>query len=530
MRCNHVRSSGVLTTLLISLFSAVALGIAAPPSPENFPFQRQSFRVRLQPGFFKAGSDLFEDILRSTGLVDKQNVLRFKGDDGNTNILQYSQLKTSMAMNDDQLIATVTINITGAELFAKQIQGCSVLLAGPLSFGTLMQINPNGSIDVDVPQQLYHAEGLSVQLKNCGFAGMFAGADYVRSMLRDGLKEQLGKYINDQEFKMVSDAKVDDVLAKAHVFMNLPAKQSLTSRTISNLGIAIGVRGDLASAKHPTDGLRIVRTNSTYLSGLGLEWLLDSGVVSLSRNIYDKTYVVKVPKGGTGWPEWGAAPFKKTGQPVNFDAAIMLRGSYLKSLFSTLYQAGFFNLMIQDSLLDKNLVSINPENWNELFQITLPDGTRLTKGNYQDLRLLTQMSKPPEVAIKNSKSIDLTIPDMTMRIAVKAKGAGAFDVLQFRARFHIVTTPELDGTGQLRLTFNQQPIEEFHLISRTGVAKSITDADIQKRMNDAFSRILAQAKVEIPLLKKRKVTIPYIGIDGDASAGTEALAVYLKIK
>ena len=295
--------------------------------------------------------------------------------------------------------------------------------------------------------------------------------------------------------------------------------------------MGMGIRGSLAGTSDIHEHLQVSYSNEKYLQGFGLEWALDSGVKAMTQNIYDTQYTAKMAKGGSNWPEWGLAPYEKTGQPISFDAGIMLRASFLQSLFKSLYQAGFFNLQLQDSLMDHKKISLHPGAWSELFKIKLPNGIKLSNKNYEDMRMEISVAEAPDVAIRDGKSLDLQIPDIIMKISAKAKGVPQeFEVLQMRAKFHVVTTPELDEDAHLRLRFNEKPIESFQIISRNGVGPEVTNAQIETRMNEAVVALLTQTKVEIPFLKGHKITIPYMGIDGDRDHNDQALAVYLKIK
>ena len=523
----------------LSLFCALAVAgestniLKLAPVPTDFPFQDQSFRIRLQPGFFKINSDLFEDILKASGMVDASNTIKMVDDSGNTDFLRYKNLRTRLKMADHRLSATIMVDVVNAQFHPKEIEGCIISLQGPILFTTVLDILPNGQIDIDVPTDTYHAEQLETSKTNCGFKGfLFASATKIRETIKDSLKEKLGKVVSDSEFKYVADTKIDELLAQSRVYLNLPSRVPLDAKkTKSQFGMDLGIRGALAGTRNARERLKIVRSTEDYLSGFGLEWAFDSGVKAMTQNIFDRHYVSRVPRGGEAWPDWGQAPFQAIGRPIDFDAGVMLRATFLKSMFRALYQAGFFNIQLQDSLLDQKNLSIHPYAWKDLFKMTLPDGRPLTKENYQDMRLEINMNQAPDVAIRDSKSLDMEVPSITLKIFVKAADVPKeFEVLQMRAKFHLVTTPQMDENARLRLKFNETPIENFELISRKGVSPEITDAQIQNRLNDAVVQILNQATIELPFLKGHKVVIPYMGIDGDALSDNQALAIYLKVK
>ena len=499
--------------------------------PANFPFQEQAFRLRLQPGFFKVNGDIFEDILKSTGMVDANNTIKLVIA-GKPNFLRFKNLRTRLQMSENQLSATISLDILKARFYTEKIEGCSITLEGPMSFTTTLNMQEDGRVKADVPADDYHADQVTVEKENCGFMGLLFGAETVRNMMKDTLQEQLGKVINKEEFKYIADPHIDELLAKSRIYLNLPSKTPLnTQKAKSQFLMGMGIRGALAGTNDLHEHLQVVYSREKYLQGFGLEWALDSGVKAMTQKIYDPHYTAKLTKGGSDWPEWGLAPFQKTGEPIAFDAGIMLRASFLQSLFKSLYQAGFFNLQLQDSLMDHKKMSLHPGAWSELFKIKLPNGIKLNNANYEDMRLEISVVEAPDVAIRDGKSLDLQIPEIKMKVSAKAKGiAQEFDVLQMRAKFHIVTTPEMDEDAHLRLRFNERPIESFQILSRNGVGPEVTNAQIEARMNEAVVELLKQTKVEIPFLKGHKIIIPYMGIDGDEAHNDQALAVYLKIK
>jgi hypothetical protein len=528
-----------LTSSAISFVCAFAVAgepmnfLKLAPVPGDFPFQDQSFRIRLQPGFFKINGDMFEDILKASGMVDSSNTIKMIDDQGHTDFLRYRNLKTRLKMSDHRLSATIMVDIVNAEFFTKEIEGCSITLQGPILFTTVLDILPSGQIMVDVPADSYHAEKVETGKNNCGFKGfLFASADRIRATLKQELINRLGKVVSNNEFKYVGDTKIDELLAQSRVFLNLPSRAPLDpKKTKSQFAMDLGIRGALAGTRNARERLKVVRSTESYLQGFGLEWAFDSGVQAMTQNIFDRHYISRAPHGGEAWPEWGQAPFQAVGHPIDFDAGVMLRASFLKSMFRALYQAGFFNIQLQDSLLDEKNLSIHPLDWDELFKMTLPDGTPLTADNYQDMRLEINMNQPPDVAIRDAKSLDMEVPSITLKIFVQAEGAPKeFPVLEMRAKFHLVTTPQMDENARLRLKFNDTPIESFEIISRKGVSPEVTDAQIQARLNDAVVQILNQATIELPFLKGHKVVIPYMGIDGDPKSDNQALAIYLKVK
>ena len=90
-----------------------------------------------------------------------------------------------------------------------------------------------------------------------------------------------------------------------------------------------------------------------------------------------------------------------------------------------------------------------------------------------------------------------------------------------------MASPHIDDKNQLEMVFSGEPIQNFLVLTREGLGPSLTDSEIKSRLNQTIVELLKQARFEIPLLKNKKLKIPYIGIDSTPDS-SPVLSVYLK--
>lgn len=504
----------------------------------NFPFQDQAFQFRLNQGFFKTSGELFEDILKASGLVDKTNTLKIVDEKNDrSHFLRYRKLKSAIKLSKNALTATLAIDIADSRFFVgEQMNGslrCRMSLRGVLQFDVQLTLAQNGSIGVSVPDEKFNDSGISVSFAECGFMGFMGnmgGASVVRSSLRGYLTKIVASMANDKELKVVAPASMDKALKAANIFVNVPSKGPLSSKqSPSQFKIDIGLQGYLSNAKG-ADRLQITNPGNEYLDQLGIQWSLNAGMEAESKNIYDPKYKSQSESSSKPFPAWGYVPYKRSGKKIDFDAGLMIRTSFLKAMFETLYQGGFFNLQIQDSLLNKKVATINPQKWGQSLGMTLPNGDKLTAENYADSRLELRLAAPPALNVKNAEEFELVVPDFYVSYYAKAKGeAKEFEVLKVRAKFNLVTDIGMDEDAHLEFKFNDRPIESFQVLSRSGIAAEVPDSAIEDELNHAVIELLNKATVEIPFLKGRKIVITSLGIDAHQKSD-QALSMYLKIK
>lgn len=523
---------------LSSLVLAAAIPLsaaAAEPSAQDFPFQPQAFQFRLNQGFFRAGGELFEDILKASGTIDKNNTIKFVDKDtGFVNYLRYRKMKAAIRLEEGKIIGNLQLDISDSRFAVRKVSDrCLLLLTGTLAFETRLELLANGSVRADLPQDKFQDQALKIQTQGCGLIS-FLVKGIVRSSMQSTLEETIGKVANDQELSVVVPANVGDALKAARVAINTPSRGPLDGRLNKADGqfdIDMGVHGYLSNARDSFERIAITNPRKAYMNQVGLQWSLDAGLDAKSKNIYHPSYRSSdKAQAVNGFPEWGLAPYKREGKAIDFDGGLMIRTGFLKTLFEKLYEAGFFNLQIQDSLLNKQMVSLDPTSWGEALKVVTPDGRPLTKANYADSRLVLRLASPPALTVRNDKEFQLSVADFHLIYYVKTKGsAKEFEALKLRAKFNLVTNIGMDEDARLAFRFNEKPVQEFQVVSRAGVDASVPDARIESELNKAVIGLLNKSSIEIPFLQGRKIEIRSLGIDGGAGRD-QALSMYLKIK
>lgn len=519
-----------LVTPLIASLMTLAAGAPARAADE-FPFQPQAIQFRLNQGFFKTGGDMLEDILKSSGLIDAKNRITIADVKNKvTHYIQYRSLKTTVRLYEGQMVANFSLDIADSNFVVTQVSNkCRAKMTGRLSFDVALLLNSRGAMEVAVPSQRFDDSRTQLGLTDCGLMGVLVRGRFASS-LQTSIQEAMSNVVNDQELRYVTTANVDKALREANVFINVPSKGPLTIKNRSQFDIDMGVMGYLSNARSSDERIVIGNPKKAYMNQVGMQWALDAGLQAKSKNIYNPGFRAAVPTSKADLPEWGLAPYQKTGKPVDFDAGLMIRTGFLKNLFETLYQAGFFNLQVQDSLLDKKTVSIDPTGWGESFRIVMPDGQRLTKANYKDSRLELKLAAPPVLNVRNEREFQLIVPDFQLAFfAVSKAGGKEFEVVRFRAKFNLNTQIGMSENGRLSFVFNENPLEDFEILSRSGVAGDVPDMTLEKEMNKAVVSLMNQANVDIPFMKDRKIEIKSLGIDASKNSD-KALAIYLKIK
>lgn len=521
-------------TFAAPLIASLITSLTVPArAADEFPFQSQAIQFRLNQGFFKAGGDLLEEILKSSGLIDAKNKITIADVKNKvTHFIKYRTLKTAIRLYEGQLVGNMTIDIVDSNFVVTQVsKSCRAKMVGPLSFDVAMLLNSRGAMEVMVPQDRFKDDKTQLTTEGCGIAGFLVKSQFA-SRLQASIQEAMSNVMNDQQLRYVTTADVDKTLREANVFINIPSQGPLTQdkSTKSQFDVDVGVMGYLSNARD--NGERIVITNpkKAHMNQIGMQWALDAGLEAKSKNIYNPSYRPALPTSKASLPEWGIAPYQRTGKAVDFDAGLMIRTGFLKNLFETLYQAGFFNLQVQDSLLDKKSVSIDPTGWSETFRVVMPDGQRVTKTNYKDSRLELKLAAPPTLTVKNDREFQLIIPDFQMAYFVIVKGGSReFEVARFRAKFNLNTQIGMTENGRLSFKFNEHPLEDFQLLSRSGLDAAVADTAIEAQMNKAVVSLMDQANVDIPFMKGRRLEIKSMGIDSSKNSD-KALALYLKIK
>jgi hypothetical protein len=506
---------------------------ASGDNAANFPFQSQAVQFRLNQGFFQAGGDLLEDILKAANIADKNNMIKIV--DTKTkraSFLKYNKLKSNIRLQEGQLVSQFYLDIAQSQFFAEKIsEDCKVNLVGQLQFEIVMSVTARNSTSVEVPEEKFIKDKLNVEASGCGFIMNGLVKSMLPGYLQSSIQEALVKVANDEELKSVTSADIDQAFKKSNVILNAPSQGPLDlKKKNGQVEVDIGVLGYLSNAKGHDERLSISNPRLAHLNRIGMEWSLDAGFKARSKNIYNSNYTSSFVESGGELPSWGLQPFTKTGQALDFDAGFRLRTSFLKTLFETMYEAGFFNIQLQDSLIDKEDAAISPLVWTEKLKVSMPNGEIVNKDNYVDSRVEIKFAAPPVLRVKDDKEFQLSVSDFFVTLFVKTKSSKQeAEALKIQAKFNLQTLIELGKNAQLGFKFNSRPVSDFKVLSRSGVGQSISNDQIEEQMNASVSALLAKSSVEIPFLKGRKIEIKSLGIEG-RSAKAQALSMYLKMK
>ena len=247
----------------------------------------------------------------------------------------------------------------------------------------------------------------------------------------------------------------------------------------NSLGLTFGILGYLSNAKQ-LNSVKISNPGTKYVNRIGLDWGFTAGLKALSQNGFDPGFRVNVPSTPTKFPEWGRAPSDAAGKRIDFDAGLMLKESFVHQFFQTLYQAGFFNIQAQESLLKGATFSLNPFKTNFGLKIMRPDGKDLTAEDFADAGLSLRFSTAPSVAFRNQSEVLVTVPEFEFSYKVKAKDTDFFTVARFKARFNVVGKAQFEG-GSLSFVFSDKPIENFVMLDRGGLSLELSSHSRQRK-------------------------------------------------
>ena len=528
-------------SVLIIIFSLLASNSVFAET-SDFPFFERPIRFRFHQGFFKHAGDVVEEILKTAQAIEtvpghpSRGVLRIPTETGREHAIHYNSLKPSFFIQDNQLVTRLLVDIEKSKVYAQPTGKCSVNLKGSLSFQVEARLRPSGKAKISLNQELYDDSGISYKTKKCGFLMKLGISAMIKSKLEEGIKEGFDEVFNNQELKYIEPVNFGKNLLDRNILVNQPVRNAYYTKSElaslpSQLNMELGFLGYLSNNKFDKM-IQVHNPSSYYINEMGLDWAFSAGFRALSKNIQDLNYRAKLYKDGGVFPRWGEAPSLQLGQPIQFDTGIMIKESFLKNLFSTLYQAGFFNLQIQESLIVSPDWSINPLQRSDIFQVSLPTGEKLSAENYSDSRLNIVFSEVPRVEF-TEKTILLEIPKLRMKYSVKPKNGEELTVVHFLARLSVRAKIELQNNGNIRLNFNDKPVQDFVIIERSGVAKDLSDEDIHQILNTDISQILKDFNMELPLVAGKKAVLKFLGISEVRSTKSnnvdKALSIYLDI-
>lgn len=529
-----------LLILISSLFIS-NIGLAGA-DPSHFPFFERPIRFRFHQGFFQHAGDVVENLLKTAKIIESipgqpvKGILKIPTDSGQTHVIYYNSLKPSFSIQNNKLITRIQVDIEKSIIYAQPNDNCYVDLNGKLSFQVETILNNSGKAQVSLNQGLYNDSGISYVTQNCSFFMKMGISAMIKDKLETGIKDGFNEVFNNQELKYIDQVNFGKKLLERNIIVNQPLRNTYYTKSElhslpSQLKMELGFLGYLSNNKMDKM-IQIQNPQNQYVNQVGLDWAFSAGFRALSRNIEDPNFSPLMQKDGSPFPLWGETPAQQLGAPLSFDAGIMIKESFLKNLFATLYQAGFFNLQVQESLILSPEWSINPLQRTDLFHVVLPNGEMLNKANYQDSRLTVSFSDPPHIEFKEN-SLRLEISRLRMKYSVKTQAGEELPIVDFIARLSVTAAIELEKNGNISLSFNDKPVQNFMVLERSGVAKDLSNSDIHQILNTDISQILKGFNLELPLVAGKKAKLKFLGISETPSAQTntidKALSIYLDI-
>lgn len=518
----------------------------------KFSFVRDAIRFRLNQSFFDLGTDSFEDILRSVGLVDvATKTLRWSVSNVDPRTqkpikdmswLNYKYFRSNIKLRNGGLLIKLDTEIVDGIIYKKSwntntwggsvSEKCLIRMRGRIQMFIDARVEDNRRVSITIPQM--NNAGFQMKSHGCdgGMGQMFtewAVGQFGPGKLQEGLQTAFDELFNAEEGAgSFATADLARELNEKGIFVNAKALKKLyDDGAKSNFKTELGILGHFSNSNGNLN-LKIHNPKNDYVNAMGFEWAIDSGFEARSKNVLGLTPIPAVKAVKPPFHGWGVAPMQKTGAAVEFDAAASISEAYVGSLFNALFNSGFFNWQVQDKA-EKRSYSISPLNLKALFAEKLPNGDALTEANYQDARLEMNVLSPPTLGLQNDQTVVLTIPRFFLSYNVNVKGiTDEVKLLSFESKFRLKAKLQFTADAKFRFDFSEQPVVDFAVLERDGVAPNVTDEQLYAALNAEVARILANVEVELPLLKGRALDVTYLGIDGTPESG-KYLSVYLKV-
>ncbi|MCB0420002.1 MAG: hypothetical protein KDD61_03350 [Bdellovibrionales bacterium] len=527
---------------LIQLSMILSATAHANQDSQAFPFFDRPIQFRFHQNFFKQAGEVIEDILKTSGVIEpvanqpQRGVLRIPTGEGRDHVISYSSLKPSFWISGQQLITNIQIQIDQSKIYVQPNNSCYVDLKGRLSFQVEASVNALGDAPVALNDRLYNDKNISYNTVNCGFFMRMGIAALIKDKLEQGIQDGFRTVFNSQELKYISSLDLGKPLLARNILINQPFNESYyldsdIDALSSQLEVELGFLGYLSN-NQGQKMIQINNPNTKAVQELGLEWAFNSGVKALSQNIADPQFQPQLHWDSGSFPNWGQSAMEQIGAPLKFDAGIMIKETFVQNLIATLYQAGFFNFQAQDSLLKSDSWSIHPLERSDLFQVQWSNGEVLSEENFQDSRMNMSMLEVPSIRI-SGKTLHLEIPKFSFKYQVQSSTGENTTIIHFLARMNLIATIDLDSEGHLRFAFNNEPIQNFVVLERTGIVEALSDEGLLQMLNQDISQVLNEFKLELPLLSGKKAKLKYIGlseaISEKSAANNNALSIYLDI-
>jgi len=503
---------------------------------EDFKLHKKAIKFRLQQGFFDLASDLMEDILLKSGNITvkpngSKHMELVSKKTGKINYLDYSEVRTQFRLAKNMFAGQVNINITDSQFYIDK--KCRLTITGPLQFRLIVQFSANGKTLLSMPQDFYDDASLNIRNQGCGIAKRIAIRFFVRNTLFNKIKEAFDKVFNGTEISVQNEFEVGNRLEGKNVKINMPFDNLEPNQAPGNESFSLlyGLRAYLSN-QSANDYVRVFNPRSKYVNEMGFDWAFDTGFLALSQNIYDPDYVTAHPKNEDNFLEWGKAPKESLGKKVDFDAALQIKESVIRSLFETLYQAGLLNIQMSESDVKDSTFTLNPYKIGYQPKFKLPNGKVIKKDDFENIFVQFNVKSVPKVSLENPGSIFINISQFELKYFIKAKNIEEpILALHFTAKFDLEAFVEVSSDGTLSLKTNESPLTEFSILSRNGISDDISNQKIEKDLNKFIVELVQDLSFEIPLMQNRGLEIKYIGINKTSEKGSsnDVLSVYFGV-
>lgn len=516
-----------------------------------FPFLKEAIRFRLNQSFFNIGTEAFEEILKSMGVLDpKSKTLKFmvaNVDPRNqkpvkdTSWIQYKYLKSKVQLRRSGLSISLDTQVVDAIIQKPKWNAtawgggiaskCLIRMRGKLQLVVDAHIDENKEVVVSIPKMNNQSFQMAARGCDSGVGETltsWAVNQFGPGQLQSGLQEVFNQILNSEEgTASFGVADLGKEINEKGIFVNAPSIFKASQQVKNNFRVELGVAGTLSNANGSMN-LRIQNPKNEYLNDMGFEWVLSSGFKSLTKNILGIAPDTTKKSYQSGFLGWGVAPFQKSGEKVNFDAAVSVSEAYVGALFSALFNSGFFNWQVANEAATREY-KISPLELKALFEEKLSNGQILNEENHEKSRLEMQMLAPPSLGLQTDQTIVATVPRFRLAYLARIKGVPQDEVLlDFESKFRLKAKLVFTEDAKFKIDFSENPVVDFQLLNRQKVAAAVTDAQLFDALNKEVMRVLSSVEVDIPLLKGRKLEITYLGIDGSEKSG-KSLSVYLKV-
>jgi len=166
-----------------------------------------------------------------------------------------------------------------------------------------------------------------------------------------------------------------------------------------------------------------------------------------------------------------------------------------------------------------------------MFDVKWSNGEALTAENKKDARMEIAFMEAPKLAL-SLDTLQLDIPKIRAKYMVKSISGEEITIIHFLARLRVDAKIGMEQ-GVLTINFEKNPIADFQMIERNGVAKGFSDQEIHQMLNGDIAKFLSSFNMSLPLISGRSANVKFIGInevgEKNAQRVDRALSLYLDI-